>query len=199
MFFFLLFFFFFTNSKYKKNFSLVLGICVSLVALYIKGWKSTYSSLGVVPGTDIYVDLSTHKKAKELSRIRIFQYTGAINFAFCASFKRALYKVIGINYKTIRSASLLSGDESQKLLSTATLIIDLSCVTHMDVAAFKTCRDIQKEMEIFNTDLILTGPNDRVYDALKHAEMLGVGSFLVMPSIHDAVVYAKSKTNVDTV
>lgn len=156
--------------------------------------------MGAVPGTDIYVDLNTHHRAKEIPRIRIFRYTGAINFAFCGSFKRALYKVIDINHKTIRSASIVgSGEENRKLLSIATLIIDLSCITHMDVAAFKTCKEIQKEMDLFNTELILCGPNDRVYDAIKHAEWLGVGTFMVMPSIHDAVVYSQSKNNLDTV
>lgn len=37
------------------------GIIMSIIALYLKGWKSYSSVLGVIPGTGIYVDITTHK------------------------------------------------------------------------------------------------------------------------------------------
>lgn len=151
----------------------------------------TSSQLGVIPNTDIYVDLSTHKRAKEIESIKIFQFTGAINFASVTSFKRYLYKFMSVTTKTIRKASLQTF-EAEKLIETRTLIIDLSHVTHLDIAGSKTLIEIQKEMELFNTQMILTTPSDRVFDAIKHAEVLGVGIFKVMPSIHDAVLYAKA-------
>lgn len=164
---------------------------MSLAALYIKGWKVKSSQLGVIPNTDIYVDIATHKGAKEIDAIKIFQYTGAINFASATSFKRYLYKIIAVTSKTIRKASLQMV-EAEKLIETRTLIVDLSQVTHLDIAGSKTLTEIQKEMELFNTQMILTSPNDRVFDAIKHAEVLGVGKFQVMASIHDAVIYAKA-------
>lgn len=99
--------------------------------------------------------------------------------------------MISVTSKAIRKASLQLA-EAEKLIETRTLIIDLSHVTHLDVAGSKTLIEIQKEIELFNTQMILTGPNDRVFDAIKHAEVLGVGKFQVMASIHDAVIYAKS-------
>lgn len=164
---------------------------MSLAALYIKGWKTNSCQLGVIPNTDIYVDMLTHKRAKEIESIKIFEYTGAINFATATSFKRYLYKIISVTTKTIRKASL-QNVEAEKLIGTRTLIIDLSHVTHLDIAGSKTLIEIQKEMELFNTQMILTNPNDRVFDAIKHAEVLGVGTFQVMASIHDAVIYAKA-------
>ncbi len=168
-----------------------MGICVSLTALYIKGWKMNSCQLGVIPNTGLYVDMLTHKRAEEIDAMKIFQYTGAINFASATSFKRYLYKNISITPKTIRKASLQLV-EAEKLISTRTLIIDLAHVTHLDIAGSKTLIEIQKEMELFNTKVILTSPNDRVFDAIKHAEVLGVGKFQVMASIHDAVIYAKA-------
>lgn len=135
--------------------------------------------------------MSTHKRAKEIEAIKIFQYTGAINFASATSFKRYLYKIISVTTKTIRKASLQEG-EAEKSIETRTLIIDLSHVTHLDIAGSKTLIEIQKEMELFNTQMIITSPNDRVFDAMKHAEVLGIGKFQVMASIHDAVIYAKA-------
>lgn len=173
-----------------RIFRLVMGICVSVTALYIKGWKMNSCQLGVIPNTDIYVDISTHKRAEEIESIKIFQYTGAINFASASSFKRYLYKRISVTTKAIRKASLHL-PEAEKLIETRTLIIDLAHVTHLDIAGSKTLIEIQKEIDLFNTKMILTSPNDRVFDAIKHAEMLGVGKFQVMASIHDAVIYAK--------
>lgn len=135
--------------------------------------------------------MSTHKRAKEIEAIKIFQYAGAINFASATSFKRHLYKLISVTTKTIRKASLQMV-EAEKLIETRTLIIDLSHVTHLDIAGSKTLIEIQKEMELFNTQTIITSPNDRVFDAMKHAEVLGIGKFQVMASIHDAVIYAKA-------
>lgn len=147
--------------------------------------------LGVIPNTDIYVDMSTHRRAKEIESIKIFQYTGAINFASVTLFKRYLYKKISITPKALRKASLQLV-EAEKLIDTKTLIIDLAHVTHLDIAGSKCLIEIQKEMELFNTQMILTGPNDRVFDGIKHAELLNIGKFQVMASIHDAVVYAKA-------
>lgn len=108
-----------------------------------------------------------------------------------------------VTIKTIRSASIISQTaaangtdpsdaEQHSLLGMRTLIVDLSGVSHIDVAGVKIFQEIKKEMELLGVQLILTGPNDRVYAVFKHAEWLGVGSFWVMPSIHDAVLWAKS-------
>lgn len=108
-----------------------------------------------------------------------------------------------VTIKTIRSASSVSQTaainglnateaEQHSLLGMRTLIVDLSGVTHIDVAGVKMFQEIKKEMELLSVQLILTGPNDRVFAVFKHAEWLGVGSFWMMPSIHDAVLWAKS-------
>lgn len=172
---------------------MVFGIGVSLVAVYIKGWKSTYALLGRVPGTDIYVDIKTHRLAQRIENVQIFRYNGAVNFASRTNFKRSLYKLIQIDCKIIRKASVRVDVGAGKSLlpePMRTLVLDLSCVSHMDVAAFKTCQEVQKEMLLLNTRLILTCANDRVLDAIQHAQWLGVGTFMVMPTVHDAVTFA---------
>lgn len=195
----------YNHKKHSVNYDLdsrlVFGICVSLIAVYIKGWKSTYALLGRVPGTDIYVDVKTHRLAQRIDHVQIFQYTGAVNFASRTNFKRALYKAINVDCKKIRKASVGADmDAGKSLLPTQmpTLVLDLSCVSHMDVAAFKTCQEIQKEMLLLNTRLILTCPNDRVMDAIQHAQWLGIGTFMVMPTVHDAVTFALAQPVVET-
>lgn len=182
------------------RYRLVFGICVSLIAVYIKGWKSTYALLGRVAGTDIYVDVKTHRLAERLENVQIFRYNGAVNFASRSNFKRSLYKVINIDCKTIRKASVgadVGAAKSLLPIQMRTLVLDLSCVSHMDVAAFKTCQEIQKEMLLLNTRLILTCPNDRVLDAIQHAQWLSIGTFMVMPTVHDAVIFALAQPAIE--
>lgn len=170
---------------------LVFGLCVSLVALYIKGWKSECAILGMVPGTDIYVDLRTHSRAEEVPNIKIFRYIGSINFASRTTFKKLLYKSIRLKFKSRRRASLMSAEESNRFLGMQAVVIDLSNVTHMDMAACKTCTELKKEFEDMKVKFILTSPNDRVNDAFEHAQTLGEGPFTILPTVHDAVLYAK--------
>lgn len=174
------------------KYSLVFGVATSLLALYIKGWKSECALLGVVPGTDVYVDLRTHRKAEEIPQIKVFRYIGSINFASRVTFKKLLWKTIRLNFSARRRASLMLGEESKRFLGMQAVVIDFSNVTHIDVAACKTCTELKAEFEMINVTLLLAAPNDRVADALTHSQMLGRGPFIIFPTIHDAVLYAKS-------
>lgn len=164
---------------------------MSLTCLYLKGWKSTYELLGSVPGaTDLYVDIATHHRAQPLDNILIFRYCGSINFATRSTFKATLFKAINVDYGSMQRASN-SVIEVQKLVQ-RTLILDLSCVTHMDVAAVKTCEEVRRSLKLLNTQVILAAPNERVYETIMHAQSLGAGEFRVMPSVHDAVTMVET-------
>lgn len=173
---------------------LLAGVLVSLAVLYIKGFKSYSCLLGVVPNTGIYVDLSTHKDAKELTKIKIFRYTGAINFASRSTFKSQLSEAIKVDHRVIRRASMMNNaDETSKLVGMRSVIIDLSTVPHIDFAACETFSEIQKELDLLNCVLILAHPQDCVYDTLVHAHALGAGRFTIYASIHDGVLFSQNR------
>lgn len=157
---------------------------MSLASVYLKGWKSTYELLGSVPGaSDLYVDIATHHRARPLDNIHIFRYCGCINFTTRGTFRTNLYKAINVDSAERASTSKA---EIQKLVQ-RTLILDLSCVTHMDVAGMKTVQEVERTMEQLNTTTILAAANERVYETILHAQSIGIGEFSVMPSVHDAV------------
>lgn len=167
-------------------------MCCSLITLYAKGWKSQHHLLGALPNTEIYVNIETHRKAIELPNMNIFRYIGAINFASSNTFKRALYESVDNTLLRCHNndAQQKSSDEVRKLQAHA-LIVDLSAVNHLDVAGCKTLAEIQTDMLLSNTILYLTAPNDDVFEAIKRAELLSIGEFVVLPTIHDAVLYFK--------
>lgn len=163
------------------------------MAIYVKGWRSKCVLLGAIKDTGIYVNIETHNKAEELTNIKIYQYIGAINFASSGSFKRSLYKMIGANdtKATVYQEKDENGGVLKKLQPHA-VIVDLSCVSNIDVAACKAFAEIQTDLLVSNTVMYLSGPNDRVVDTIKHAEHLSIGKFSVFPTVHDAVLFFQS-------
>lgn len=171
---------------------LLVGVLFSLVALYIKGWKTYYSLLGTVPETAIYVDIGSHHRAEEVPHIKIFKYSGPINFASKSTFKKALTKEVGISQNLVHRASRYdAAGEGAGLQIIKTVIIDLSTVPHIDTAACKTFNEIKKEMAAVGVATLIANPSDNVYDTLLHAESIGEGGFHIFPTIHDAVLYAQ--------
>jgi solute carrier family 26 protein len=94
---------------------LLCGIIISLLSLYIKGWKSYSCILGVVPDTDIYVDVKTHRAAVEVPNTKVFRYCGPINFASRAGFKKALMSKIGVDHRVIKRALICDFNEARNL------------------------------------------------------------------------------------
>lgn len=175
---------------------LLIGVIFSLVALYIKGWKSYYSLLGTVPDTAIYVDIGSHQRAEEVPHIKIFKYSGAINFASRATFKKALTKEVGVSQKLVHRASRYdAAGEGAGLHIIKTVIIDLSSVPHIDTAACKMFNEIKKEMSAVGVNTLIASPADCVYDTLLHAESIGEGAFHIFPTVHDAVLYAQGSVS----
>lgn len=171
---------------------LLAGVLTSLLVLYIKGYKSTYSLLGVVPDTDIYVDLENHKRAIPVAHVTIFRFCGSINFASRGGFKRTLFENLPDD-KVIRRSSLIhTQTDTQKLQGMRTLILDLSGVAHLDNAGCQTFSEIKQEMRAINVKFYLASPNDCVYDALLKSAALGEATFQIFSSLHDAVLNSHS-------
>lgn len=172
---------------------LLFGVIVSLVVLYLKGWKSHSCLLGVIPETGIYVDLRHHKSAEIISKIKIFRYIGSVNFASRSNFKKSLYELININYRTLRRASVAGATDTTELQGMRYLIVDLSSIAHIDPSACKTLSEIQHEMKLIGISFLMAQPSDRVYDAIRHSVFLGEGPFEVLTTVHDAVILAQSR------
>lgn len=178
---------------------LLIGIVVSLFALYLKGWKSYSCLLGQVPGTDIYIDLKTHREVQPVPNVKIFHYCGSINFASRAGFKKDLFAAININIKTIRRASLCESAAEARNIGHGmrTLILDLSAVAHLDNSGCKTFTEIKNEMKLLGVKFYLASASDCVYDSIVHAMQLGEPAFECFSTVHDAVLYSQGKTTVE--
>lgn len=123
----------------------------------------------------------------------IFRYYGCINFASRACFKRKLYETIGVGVKDVRRASLHPAEVEAHhgLHGIETVILDMSCIPHIDYAACKTFTEIRTELKPMGLNFYLACPSDRVYDMLMHANAMGDGPFETFPTVHDAVLVSQ--------
>lgn len=178
---------------------LLCGVAMSLVSIYWRGVRSHSCSLGVIPGTEIYVDLTSHGKAKRIPGIEIWRYCGSINFTSSAGVKKRLLEAVGgcnQNYNIKRTeegtvkelAQLTPGDRDTGLRS---VIFDVSCVNRMDFAACKSLLDMKSELKKMGLTFVIAGANDRVYDVLMHVFLMQRDQIDLYVSVHDAVLTMK--------
>ncbi|XP_004522103.1 solute carrier family 26 member 6 isoform X2 [Ceratitis capitata] len=186
------------------DYGLLIGILISLLALYIKGLKPYCCQLGTIPEAPaVYVDLNHHRNAIEVPETKIFRYVGSLNFATKMYFRHSLYSSIGLETtklqqsKTATAAVKANGMTAQNgevahLNPFNFLIMDFSMLGHVDVAGCKTITDIMKELKARGVRMFISSPSDRVYDTLVHSMALGEGPFETFPTLHDAVEYARA-------
>ncbi|ALC43484.1 Prestin [Drosophila busckii] len=188
---------------------LLIGVCISLLALYIKGLKPYSCLLGYMPeAPGIYMDMNQHRNVMQLPETHIFRYCGSLNFATSMFFRRALYDAIGLDGSNKKRISVAKDKDTympvsqngknvngQLVESTngfRFLILDFSMLGHIDVAGCSTLTDISKELKARGGRLLLASPVDRVYDTLVHSMALSEGPFEIFPTLHDTVEYANA-------
>lgn len=177
------------------DFGLLAGALLSIFALYLKGFKSYSYMLGQVPNTDIYVDIKTHQNINEIAGVKIFRYHGSVNFATCASFKKDLFKNIGIDHRVIRRASLCDQHSENRDVYSAmrTLIIDMSAIHHIDMSGYRTILEIKDELKLLDVKVLLAAASDCVYDVLVKASNIGESEIDCYSTLHDAVLLSSNK------
>lgn len=130
-----------------------------------------------------------------IPKTEIFRYYGCINFASRAAFKRKLFETIGVSAKAVRRASLHPAEGMPHgLHGIETVILDMSCIPHIDYAACKTFAEICSELKPMGLNFYLACPSDRVYDMIMHAIAMGDGPFETFPTVHDAVLVSQGES-----
>lgn len=172
---------------------LLVGVILSLFVFYLKGFKSYSCSLGQMPGTDIYVDVNAHKNAVEVPHVKIFRFYGSINFATSSSFKMNLFSSLAIDQSSIRRAGNSTPEKIREYnKGIEFVVLDLQAVSHLDVRGYKSLVEIKKDLKIMEMEVFLANASDVVYNAIVKAVQLGEVEFDIFPTIHDAILYAKT-------
>ena len=163
--------------------------------------------LGQLPSTEIYVDLLHFKEAKEISGVKIFQYSCSLFFMNRDHFRESLYqKTLEVTSDDILELVLERSKSSnhhpakksinQELIgSIHSIIIDCSTISYIDISGVETISDIVNSLKELNIRCFLSSAPTQVlimFERKKLLENLPKNFSGIFPSVHDAVVHASN-------
>ncbi|XP_063234740.1 prestin-like isoform X2 [Bacillus rossius redtenbacheri] len=190
---------FFTVVLVDIDFGLLAGVVISLVSIFIQGMKPYTCLLGVIPDTDLYLDMNKYKRTQEVPGIKIFHYCGGLNFATRTHFRKELIRLVGVNPQAelqllekrarrrgmspkdgIENVSFveedlarlnnLGGEERVQLKS---LLLDFSALSYIDPSGVNTVKILEEEFQKLGIPVYLAGSSCPVYENLKKCGLLG--------------------------
>ncbi|XP_048515774.1 prestin-like isoform X2 [Athalia rosae] len=78
------------------EYGLLAGTFVSLASLLVLSLRPYVCRMGLVPGTEIYLDMKRYRGTVEVPGIRMLHYCGGLNFASRQLFRNEVYKIAGV-------------------------------------------------------------------------------------------------------
>ncbi|KAG5891410.1 hypothetical protein JTB14_031477 [Gonioctena quinquepunctata] len=187
---------FVTTLFVQISYGLAAGVAVSLLSIFLQGYKPYTCILGEVPNTDLYLDIKRYKGVQEIEGIKIFHYAGGLSFASRSSFKDILVRKTGFDAAAIlrkRSKLAERGIHEDDELLTRCLILDLSCLTFVDPAGVDFLRTLQADCNELNISMYISGCSGPVYEVMKKCDTVEKkeNKFVIFPTVHDAVLFAR--------
>ncbi|XP_031636337.1 solute carrier family 26 member 10-like [Contarinia nasturtii] len=172
---------------------LLVGIILSLACIFMRAMTPARSLLGNVPNTDIYLDINRYKAAKEINSIKIFHYSGSLNFASRSSLKMELCSLIGLDLPT----ELRNLSKGVKCNHLKCLIIDFAALSYIDPSGVSTLKLLIDDFNKLSVNVYIAGASCSTYEMMKRCGLneRSDGSFNFFPAVHDAVHRAKDNLN----
>ncbi|CAL9704778.1 unnamed protein product [Knipowitschia caucasica] len=82
---------------FNLDMGLAASIAFAVLSIVVRTQMPTYSILGNIRGTDLYVDMESHDQVREIPGITIFHSSATINFANAELYLEALQAKSGLN------------------------------------------------------------------------------------------------------
>lgn len=160
--------------------------------IYKLQFRPTSTLLGQLPRTEIYVDKTHFKEAKEIPGIKIYQFSSALFFINRDYFKDdLLLKTLNLTCDDI----LDSSDPLRKLcqqLVTSTIIIDCSGMAYIDSSGVESILEVINLLKDMDIRCYLSSCPTPVLNMLERSNFFSKipnGYSGLFPSVHDAVVH----------
>ncbi|KAK4878230.1 hypothetical protein RN001_010736 [Aquatica leii] len=195
---------FFTTTIVSIDYGLLAGIIVSLLSIFIQGQKCYTCLLGVLPSTDLYLDIERYKGIQELSGIKIFHYSGSLNFASRSAFKSLLFKKTGFEPDVLYAKrneemelNQYSTSSEEVDLVSECIILDFTALTYVDPSGVETLRSLLDSYLSINVTMYICGCSGPVFETFKRCDRYQKNNnkFMIFPTVHDAVLYSQAVTN----
>ncbi|CAG9761084.1 unnamed protein product [Ceutorhynchus assimilis] len=204
---------FLTTCSVGVDIGLFCGIALSLGSVFLLSFRPHTCLLGRVPNTDFYLDLTRYKAAKEIDGVKIFHFSGGINFATKSMFKADLIRLVGINpqkevvyrtklakylgkievkqEKSVNLSNKLQKVQGKVNTQLRCLILDFSAVSHIDPSGVSMIKSISESFTKLDIPVYLASCREPIYEMIMkvYPENNIKSGFRTYPTVHDAVHY----------
>lgn len=167
---------------------LLVGVILSIMCIFCNGLKAHICILGHIPNTDLFLDIDRFEKAIEIPYVKIFHYSGSINFATKASFRNRLCNKLGINLiKELKYADIgkTKGKNFVSSLSFRHLILDFSALSFIDPSSVAMLTNMIKDFNRLNVKVGICSCSSKIYEILIKSEFSFMN--ILYPTIQDAI------------
>ncbi|XP_072382689.1 prestin-like isoform X2 [Diabrotica undecimpunctata] len=177
-------------------YGLIAGVVAAVFSLFMQGYHTHTCILGLVPNTDLYLDIERYKSAQEIAGIKIFHISGGLSFSSRLFFNDTLIAATGIDPTKIFKRRIWLEKKSlppeEQEFEYQWIVVDLSRVTFIDPSAVASLRTLQEDyakLDITILLVIISGPVFETfvrYNIVEKKEPI----FMIFPTVHDAVLHA---------
>merc|ERR1719376_749278 len=172
---------------------LLVGVLACVALLVARGQRPSVVVLGRVHSTDVFLDLRKFKKAVALPGVTILSIFGSLHFANKENMRSRIVKASGIDPTVSKKGESIDENKNQDLAKSVPkphlLVIDLSCVPEVDVAAARALEELVGSYRAAGVAVRLAGPNNKVAVTLEICGSLSnMGETSVFHDLADAIV-----------
>lgn len=169
---------------------LLVGICLSILCIFCNSLRAHICILGNIPHTDLFLDIERFEKAVEIPFVKIFHYSGSINFATKASFRNRLSEKLRINLlrelENFENRIVSSkGKVFVSNLNFNLLILDFSALSSIDPSSINMLTSLIVDFNKLNVNVNIAGCSSRIYEILIDNEFAYLRN--LYPTIQDAI------------
>lgn len=169
---------------------LLVGIIFSIMSILCNSLQAHICILGNIPNTDLFLDIARFEKAIEIPFVKIFHYSGSINFATKASFRNRLCSLLGINLlKELKHAGIRSTNSNGKTFITNInfkhLVLDFSALSFIDPSSVNMLTTLIKDFNKLSVNVSIVGCSTNIYEILLRNEFDFIT--ILYPTIPDAI------------
>ncbi|XP_012229611.2 prestin-like isoform X1 [Linepithema humile] len=183
------------------EYGLLVGVLLCIGRLLVLAVRPYTCKLALAPGTELYLDARRYKGTVEVPGIKIFHYSGSLNFACRQYFREEVYKVAELVpqkelNKRLKSTCTGAAEEIKKL---RILILDFTALSHVDLAGANAMRSIVDEYCRIEISVYIAGCSGPVYETMRKCNLAEQNEnhfFAMFPTVADAVHFARSHNEV---
>uniref|UniRef100_A0A4W4F4J9 STAS domain-containing protein n=1 Tax=Electrophorus electricus TaxID=8005 RepID=A0A4W4F4J9_ELEEL len=189
---------------------LAASISFAMLTVIFRTQSPRYSVLGHLPGTELYLDLESHREVREVPGITIFRSSATIYFANAELYLEALKEkrsrggVFSVEEEAgqlgERGRDFIQDEEDLERISLGSLgkwtwdihsiILDLSTANFIDTVALKTLRNIFHDFGEIDVDIYIAGCQAPVVEQLEQGGFFSdITKERLFTTVHDAVLY----------